>query len=79
MMRKATLFDPRYRGDHMKPPELSAVKNELIAEMVAVAATASTPGPAQVRDEEEESGGSTAPKKKCSPWEKSSYSSSDHC
>lgn len=66
MIHKATLPDPRYRGDHMKPPELSATKTELVAETVAAAATCAslTAGPAQVREEEEESGAGTAPKKK---------------
>lgn len=66
MMRKAALLDPRYRGDHMKPPELSATKTELVAEMAAAAATRASPssGPAREREEAEESGAGTAPKKK---------------
>lgn len=54
MMRKATLLDPRYGGDHMKQPELNATKTELVAEMAAAAATRAslTPGPAKVREEE---------------------------
>ena len=28
MTRKAKLLDPRYRGDHMKPPELSNLKKQ---------------------------------------------------
>ncbi|CAL8258299.1 unnamed protein product [Arctogadus glacialis] len=39
MTRKAKLLDPRYRGDHMKPPELINLKTELVAEMAAAAET----------------------------------------
>ena len=35
MMRKATLLDPRYRGDHMKSPELQSTKSEMMEEIVA--------------------------------------------
>ena len=28
MTRKAKRLDPRYRGDHMKPPELSNLKKQ---------------------------------------------------
>ena len=46
MTRKAKLLDPRNRGDHMKPPELSNLKTELVAEMAAAAeATRSSPTP----------------------------------
>ena len=46
LTRKAKLLDPRYRGDHMKPPELSNLKTELVAEMAAAAeATRSSPTP----------------------------------
>ncbi|KAJ7991223.1 hypothetical protein DPEC_G00295100 [Dallia pectoralis] len=33
MIRKATLLDPRYRGDHMKPPELQSTKSEMMEEI----------------------------------------------
>ena len=47
MTRKAKLLDPQYRGDHMKPPELSNLKTELVAKMAA-AAEASSSSPTRV-------------------------------
>lgn len=48
MMRKATLLDPRYRGDHMKSPELHCTKSEMMEEIVieiALSLPSPTPGP----------------------------------
>lgn len=56
ILHKAALLDPRYRGDHMEPPELNRTKTELVAEMVAATPARERPvGPAQrIREEEED-------------------------
>ncbi len=35
LMRKATLLDPRYKGDHIESEQLDVVKSQLEVEMVA--------------------------------------------
>lgn len=69
MMRKATLLDPRYRGDHMKPPELHPTKSEMMEEIVreiALSLPRPTPGPSHAGEEGEkpDAGAATVPKKK---------------
>ncbi|XP_067226603.1 E3 SUMO-protein ligase ZBED1-like [Chanodichthys erythropterus] len=69
MMRKATLLDPRYRGDHMKPPELHSTKSEMMEEIVreiALSLPRPTPGPSHAGEDGEEpnAGAATVPKKK---------------
>lgn len=57
MMRKATLLDPRYRGDHMKPPELHSTKSEMMEEIVreiALSLPRPTPGPSYAGEDGEE-------------------------
>lgn len=68
MMRKATLLDPRYRGDHMKSPELHCTKSEMMEEIVRdipLTLTRPTPGPSHAGEEGEQPDASaTVPKKK---------------
>ncbi|XP_052432606.1 E3 SUMO-protein ligase ZBED1-like [Carassius gibelio] len=69
MMRKATLLDPRYRGDHMKPPELHSTKSEIMEETVReidLSLPRPTPGPSHAGEdvEEPDAGVATVPKKK---------------
>ncbi|XP_059379463.1 E3 SUMO-protein ligase ZBED1-like [Carassius carassius] len=69
MMRKATLLDPRYRGDHMKPPELHSTKSEIVEEIVKeidLSLPRPTPGPSHAGEdgEEPDAGVATVPKKK---------------
>lgn len=35
IIRKATLLDPRHRGDHIKTPKLHSTKSEMMEEFVA--------------------------------------------
>lgn len=65
MLRKATLLDPRYRGDHMSPQALRCTKCELIEEVVAeIIHSSATPGPAQGGEEETGESAAAVPKKK---------------
>ncbi|KAJ7998553.1 hypothetical protein DPEC_G00206100 [Dallia pectoralis] len=63
MMRKATLLDPRYRGDHMKPPELQSTKSEMMEEIAL-----SGPSHAGEEGEEPDAGATSVPKKKSGLW-----------
>ncbi|XP_060774010.1 zinc finger BED domain-containing protein 4-like [Neoarius graeffei] len=65
MLRKATLLDPRYRGDHMSPQALRCTKCELIEEVVAeIIHSSATPGPAQGGEEETGESAAAVPKNK---------------
>lgn len=52
-MRKATLLDPRYKGDHINAPALDVIKSELENEMVAYWKAKTKPS-VRIRVEEEE-------------------------
>ena len=69
LMRKATLLDPRYKGDRLTPDELESVKTSLRAEMVAYWSSKNAPAVApapsvSVRVEEEEGEECRQPAKK---------------
>ncbi len=52
LMCKATLLDPRYKGDHIEPEQLDVVKSQLAVEMVAFHNKIKPP--VRIREEEEE-------------------------
>ena len=67
MTRKVTLLDPRYRGDHMKPPELQSTKSEIMEEIVAEIAMSrpsTPPGPVHAGEGEGDACTAPVPKKK---------------
>uniref|UniRef100_A0A8C7Y9S8 HAT C-terminal dimerisation domain-containing protein n=1 Tax=Oryzias sinensis TaxID=183150 RepID=A0A8C7Y9S8_9TELE len=65
MMRKATLLDPRYRGDHMKPTELRSTKFEIMQD-INLLLPRPKPGPSHAGEDGEEPdvGIATVPNKK---------------
>ncbi|KAM3842487.1 E3 SUMO-protein ligase ZBED1 [Diretmus argenteus] len=54
LMRKATLLDPRCKGDHIDAPHLDVIKSQLEVEMVAYCKAKTKPPPVRIRVEEEE-------------------------
>lgn len=69
MLRKATLLDPRYRGDHMTPAALHSTKSELMEEIVTeialpLSSRPTNPGSSHAEEGEEPDAPAPVPKKR---------------